>query len=224
MIKANKSPVFEFIFERYNRWLIRRRFDSVLLKGETGLLSQQDSLPIIFCVNHSSWWDGLVAYLLSRRFHLNGYWMMEEKQLKNLRPFTWLGAFSVVREDAREAAASIKYAINVLKGKRETALWIFPQGEILPNDVRPIRFFSGIQTIAERVSPCIVVPIALRYEFLGNYKPSIFINIGSPISIMDEAECGKLMEDLEAAVTALLDETLEAIKSTAPIGYKNILA
>lgn len=224
MIKANKSPLFEFIFERYNRWLIGRRFDSVLLKSEADLLSHQSSLPIIFCMNHSSWWDGLIAYFLSRRFHLNGYWMMEEKQLKNLRPFTWLGAFSVVREDAREAAASIKYAINVLKGKRDTALWIFPQGEILPNDVRPIKFFNGIQTIAERVSPCIVVPIALRYEFLGNYKPSIFANIGIPISIQAEGEWSTLTEDLEAAVTMLLDETVEAIKSSPRTGYENILA
>jgi 1-acyl-sn-glycerol-3-phosphate acyltransferase len=109
--------------------------------------------------------------------------MMEEKQLARLKPFTWIGAFSVVRERPREAFQSFRYAVNLLKAKPGRTVWIFPQGEILPNDSRPLRFFRGFAKIAEESAPCAVLPMAIRYEFLGSYKPDILVSIGAPTVI-----------------------------------------
>lgn len=204
MIKARKIALFEFVFELYNRWLIRRRFNAVLIEGQRNL-SADSSLPKILCLNHSSWWDGLVAYFLSRHFDLDGYCMMEEKQLSKLRPFTWIGAFSVVRENPREAARSILYAVKILKGGSRRVLWIFPQGEILPNDIRPINVFGGVAKIAEKSIPCEVLPIALRYEFLGTYKPSIFISVGEPEQVRSTDHCDALAEEISRNLCSLLD-------------------
>lgn len=220
MIKAHKVPAFEFVFELYNRWLLRRRFDSIFIKGASKISDGPYPHPLVFCLNHSSWWDGLVAYLLSRKYRFDGYWMMEEKQLRNLRPFTWLGAFSVVRENAREAAAALRYAVERLTEKTNRALWVFPQGKILPNDHRPISCFPGAMKIAEKTEGTIIIPIALRYEFLGNYKPSIFIAVGNGLTASEQTD---LQQGVEVELTALLDEMRAEIATGKTENFSEIL-
>lgn len=222
MIKARKNRIFELLFERYNRWLIRRRFHSVHIEGQE-ILESLSPLPKIFCLNHSSWWDGLIAYFLSRLFRFDGYCMMEEKQLSKLRPFTWIGAFSVVRENPREAAISIKYAVKILTAAPNRALWIFPQGRILPNDVRPIEVSGGAVKIAEKCLPCEIIPVALRYEFLGSYKPSIFVSVGPAISVSHSKQCASLAHEVSDELGRLLDRLRTRIKNGDTKGLWEIL-
>ncbi len=83
-----------------------------------------------------------------------------------------------MREKPREAVKSINYAADILQKKPNRAVWIFPQGEILPNDIRPLCFYNGLTKIIEKVGVCYAVPIAMRFEFLGGFKPDIFVKIG----------------------------------------------
>lgn len=180
MLEANKSIWFEKIFTVYNRHLLRRRFHSLNISGIDYLKNTDEELPLIIYANHSSWWDGLVVLEILRKFDFESYVMMEEKQLRKLFFFRWLGAFSVVRENPREAVESVKYAVNLLRKSPDRLILIFPQGEILPNDVRPLHFYNGLARIVEKVKNCYVVPLVLRFEFLGNFKPEIFVKIGAP--------------------------------------------
>ena len=100
MLTAKKSAVFERVFAVYNRNLLNRRFHSLNVCGLENLTERNAQLPLIIYANHSSWWDGLAAFEISRAARLDSYMMMEEKQLKKLFPFRLLGAFSVVREKA----------------------------------------------------------------------------------------------------------------------------
>jgi 1-acyl-sn-glycerol-3-phosphate acyltransferase len=180
MLKARKSVWFEKIFAVYNSNLIKRRFNSLQVSGLNFLSERDKNFPLIIYVNHSSWWDGLVAFQISREIKLDSFLMMEEKQLRKLRLFRKLGAFSVIREKPREAVKSIHYAADILRKKPNRTVWIFPQGEILPNDIRPLGFYNGLTKIIEKVGTCYAVPVAIRFEFLGEFKPEIFVKIGKP--------------------------------------------
>jgi len=180
MLAAKKSVWFEKIFAVYNSNLIKRRFNSLQVSGLDFLTARDKNIPLLIYANHSSWWDGLVAFQISREANLDSFLMMEEKQLRKLPLFRKLGAFSVVREKPREAVKSINYAAEILRKKTNRTVWIFPQGEIFPNGIRPLRFYNGLAKIIEKVGSCYAVPAALRFEFAGEFKPDIFVKIGKP--------------------------------------------
>lgn len=216
MIPARKSRTFDWVLDRYNRWLFRRRFQNVHIKG-LGNLSDAPA-PTLLCANHSSWWDGLMAHLVTREAGLDGYCMMEEKQLRKLRPFTWAGAFSVVREKPREALQSVKYAAEQLRINDLCGLWVFPQGEILPNDIRPLIFFRGIEKIVAEAGQVRVIPVAMRYEFRDSYKPDVFISIGpalpeNPLQGLSDAAASEVTRLLDAIGDDLVRDELSLYES-----------
>ncbi len=224
MLEARKSVWFEKIFAVYNSNLIKRRFNSVQVSGLDFLTARDKNFPLIIYANHSSWWDGLVAFQISRETKLDSFLMMEEKQLRKLRLFRKLGAFSVIREKPREAVKSIACAADILRKKSNRAVWIFPQGEILPNDVRPLGFYHGLSKIIEKVGTCYAVPVAMRFEFLGEFKPDIFVKIDEPeISNNDGSFFSKKMTAIfEKKLTETLNTLRTQILTKKTDGYKKI--
>jgi len=206
MLKANKSRLFETLFAVYNRNLFRRRFAALRVQGIENLQNRKLDLPLVLYANHSSWWDGLVAFEIGRAARLDHFLMMEEKQLKQLFLFRRLGAFSVVRGNSHAGLRSINYAVEILKEKPNRALWIFPQGEILPGDARPLHFYQGLARIIEKTGECVAVPIAMRYEFLGEFKPTAFAKIGRSEIFANVKDAKQLTERLSFRLTETLDE------------------
>ncbi|MEO8071652.1 MAG: lysophospholipid acyltransferase family protein [Acidobacteriota bacterium] len=207
MLEANKSAWFEKIFAVYNRNFIKRRFHSLHVSGLDLFCRKNPAIPLIIYANHSTWWDGLIIFEICRKANFDFFVMMEEKQLKNLFLFRKLGAFSVVRENPRKAIESINYAAGLLKNPRRTLL-IFPQGEILPNDLRPLNFYNGLSRIIEKSGKVFAAPLAIRYEFLGEFKPQIFVKISSfeLIKADKSFDSKKLTESNSNRLTNLLDE------------------
>lgn len=160
-------------------------------------------MPLLIHPNHVSWWDGLAAFEISRMADLDAYLMMEERQLKKLQPFRLLGAFSVDREDARQAMASINYASSLLARDPGRAVWIFPQGEIRPFGERPVRFYSGAARVAEKAGRCLAVPVAFRYEFGGEFKPDAYARIGKGLLLKPAGAADR------RAATAQMESALE---------------
>ena len=225
MLTAEKSRWIEKLFAVYNRNLLKRRFNSLRVCGLEYLTAKNSQMPLIIYANHSSWWDGIVAYEISQAANLDFFVMMEEKQLKNLFLFRKLGAFSVVRENLRSAIESLHYAANLLKTDSRRTLWIFPQGEILPNDTRPLRFYRGFAKIAEKVGRCSMMAVSMRYEFLGSYKPDVFVKI----SRMQEFEINsqKNSRSIAAQAADQTSQNLDFLKSEIAANdlenYKNII-
>lgn len=224
MLKANKSAWFEKIFAVYNRNLVKRRFQSMRVSGLDYLRRKDTEIPLIIYANHSSWWDGLVFFEISRTAKLDFYVMMEEKQLKDLFLFRKLGAFSVVRESPRKAVESINYAVGLLKNPNRTLL-IYPQGEILPNDVRPLKFYNGLSRIIKKTGCVFAVPLATRYEFLGDFKPQIFAKIGAPerIETTENFDSKKLSVSNSNRLTKLLDELKTDVINKNFLSYEQII-
>jgi len=221
MLEANKSVWFEQVFAIYNRNLLKRRFHSLQVSGLDFLKNKDEESPLIIYANHSCWWDGLVISEILRRFDFENYVMMEEKHLRKLFLFRKLGAFSVVRENPREAIKSINYAADLLRTNPNRIVLIFPQAEILPNDIRPLCFYGGLARIIEKVGKCRAVPIAIRYEFLGNFKPQIFVKIGESenFTANDNFDAKASTEKFENCLTETLENLKQDILSNQFIEY-----
>jgi len=208
-IPANKIWIAdEAIYYTLARPALKRSFDHVWF-AQYGPRPDPRRGPYIFYLNHSAWWDGYMLMLIHRaimRRAFDSYLMMEERQLRAYRFFTWCGAFSIERRDPDDAQRAQIYAANLLRERRDRALYIFPQGRIEANDYRPLTIYPGIARIAALVGDVTLCPIALRYEFLGQQWPHAFVQVGPshPPASRDDIEV--IRSDVAARLTAAVDK------------------
>jgi len=208
MLQAQKHPLLNrLVYHALVLPALRSHFDHIALRRAA---PTPDDAPLILCVNHSAWWDGYLCMLLNETtLHRRAYVMIEEAQLQRYRFLRWTGGFSVNRTDVRSATETLAYAAHVLSQDPRAMLIIFPQGEILGNDVRPLRFFSGVGHIAKHVvrasGRCTLLPCALRYEFIGEQKPAAFIHTGAPLLLESEAAARAVTAQAADALTGDLD-------------------
>ena len=210
MIPAHKFPLGQRLVNNMIDRSFRKYFDGIYLRSAEDYTAEKQQLPLIICANHSSWWDGYVASLVERHFGLDAYLMMEEAQLKRYFFFTWVGCFSVDRQNVRSALQSLQYAGKILAGHPERFVWMFPQGEIEPNDRRPLTFFNGAAYVARQLHAASLVPAAIRIEFLGEQRPALFISLGKSQKVSkEETQAPNFLKSqthlLEQSVTAELD-------------------
>lgn len=205
--------------------MFRRHFYAHHLRGYETLKQVDPGIPLIFYANHSSWWDGLLAFHLSHDiFGMDTLLMMEEKQLRRYLFFCWIGAFSVDRENLQDVTAAIEYAVSEIRGRRHV-LWIYPQGILLPNDVRPLTFYNGAAYIARNLGTVQLIPVTHRYEFLGEQRPEIFTHIGP----LQKVEAGKdfdpkaLTRELEKNMTLDLNILREDVVAGRVHAFKTTL-
>ena len=202
MIAAKKNSVIGSLFAFYHKRLLKKHFFRIHLNGRENL-ANTGRTPAILAANHSNWWDGFLAYFLTNRLmKCDDYLMMDIEQLKRYSFFRYIGVFSVDRKNPAEAMRSINYAADIIKDSNR-CLWIFPQGEMTPQDKRPLVFYSGISKIAERAGKVQIIPVAIRYEFLMEQRPEVFISIGSPVDFT--AGNKNFTKELEQLMTKLLD-------------------
>ena len=209
-IPARKNFLGELLVFWICRNSLWRSFHSVKFQAAAPLTAPPSQLntPVIFYANHNSWWDGYLAHFVSRQVYgLDGYLMMDVRQLQRYPFFSWAGCFSVDQQDARSAVRSLDYIVAELKAKPGRSLWIFPQGRILPQAQRPLDFHSGLAHLIKRSGACYVYPVATRLEFLAEQYPDIFIGVGAVRRFEAGAKFDPktLTLELEQDLTTLLD-------------------
>jgi chlorobactene lauroyltransferase len=207
-IPASHIPAAqELIYRALVLPAVRREFHRVRVRVDGPIPSLADG-PLIVYLTHSAWWDAymlfLISYLLLPKGYQN-YIMMEAKQLRAYRFFTWCGAFSIDRKIPGDAERSIAYIANRLRERPERCLWIFPQGRITPTDRRPLVAFPGIARIATQAGGATLWPVALRYEFRGEQQPEALIYCGAPHTIAATANEADLTEEVGARLTTAAD-------------------
>jgi hypothetical protein len=77
-----------------------------------------------------------------------------------------------------------------------------------------MRFKSGLARIAEAVPEAIVIPIALRYEFLKNEKPDCLVRTGEPVVRAEESNpqfTRRLESHLQRELDALDNEVMREL-------------
>ena len=207
MIAANKNDVIDAGLYVYFRHLARRAFHTIAGRGLERLRALPEDRPVILFCNHTNWWDGLIIYLLTRQMRQKAvYCMMEEKQLKHYRFFTWLGAFSVDLSSPLRSAASLRYAQRLLQ-RNDTAIWIFPQGKICKQselvEARP-----GTDYLAQSAPNAMLVPVAMRYDFFREDRPNALIEIGEPFPAVESSE-GKIADECNRAYARVTQSSLD---------------
>ncbi len=204
MIAAHKNSPFNFVLRRWLCGVLRRRFHGVYIFGGEHLRALDSGSAVVGCVNHTNWWDGFVLYVLSWRLLPHDiYLAMEEKNLRRYRFFTWMGVFGVDLAERRSALPGMRYALRLLRPGR--LVWMFVQGQLLRPEV-PVKVRPGALFLARRAG-AVVLPLVLRYEWLSESRPSIFVRVGMPMAASTSTD------ELAAVLNSLSAQLQEKIGS-----------
>lgn len=133
--------------------------------------------------NHTNWWDGFLAYLLTARMGLHVHVLMEAVHLERYWMFKLVGTLPLRRDVAAGAYADLAAAARHLR-RPATGMWIFPQGVRTAPDT-PIRGTGrGAAHLALSLDqPLTLWPVAFRYRHLGEQLPEAFAWLGEPWEI-----------------------------------------
>lgn len=194
MIPSAKSRWFSAWFSRQAHHRLRATFGELRLTGRGHLERAVESGPVLVISNHTSWWDPLLALVLTHRIvPADAFAMMDADNLRRLPFFAKVGAFGVDRSSRRDGAAATRHAIELLD-RPGRLVWIFPQGEERPLHERPLRFFGGAAAIATRVPAATVLPVGLAYAFGAQADPAVFVSVGTPLRLEGTAAAARQVQ------------------------------
>ncbi len=205
ILRANKSGWPRWAVHQLIAYKLRGGLNSIRVQGLDRLRTALDAEPggLLLLANHSCWWDLFLAHALNEAVPLDGYGMMEHFNLKRFGFFRRIGAFSVDRTDPASVRESMDYTAELL-ARPCAGVWLFPQGRIASNDVRPLGFQPGLRLLLRRTGRVRVVPVAVRYEFWQEERPEALVRFGEPTWV-ETADRAGVLETWEARLTAELD-------------------
>lgn len=164
------------MFRWYTLLLFKRRFHAVWIRQKYRPTGHSRT---IYYLNHNSWWDGLIPFLLNEfRFHQNARALMEDQQIRRYPFFSKIGAFSVDRQHPRKTVTSMRYAVQSMM-RENASLFIYPEGKINPAG-SPIAFEGGLAWLYSRMNREVIdfVPVAIKIHTMHHDKPELFIDVG----------------------------------------------
>ena len=164
-------------FDYYLQRQVRRWLAGLHLARRDDPGQWNRSIPTLFVANHTNWWDGFVACLLTRRVGLTFQILMQADQLEQYPFFRRVGAVPVDRRSRQQAFRDLTAAAHALRPG--AALWVFPQGRRRS----PAAPLTGLERGAAHLAlsgpgPVRICPVAFRYTFLGEQLPEGFILLG----------------------------------------------
>lgn len=183
---------------------IRRYLAGVHVQGDLTALAQDDS-PTLYFANHTSGWDGTLAGYLSYTYLHQDPFIMTAENAMGTRA-AWDGTFSVSRNDHFSATQSLRYSTRLLREVPRCALWMFPQGIVLPFYKRPLGFQKGTAIIVSQVKELRVVPVAFYYTVIMHRKPEAFVSFGELVNIAPKTQLSRLTDQLKACLSEHLDK------------------
>jgi chlorobactene lauroyltransferase len=162
---------------------MRRSFFTIHLLGEEPAVPAES--PLLILPNHSSWWDGFFLYLLNLRLWRRVlYLMMLEQQLARHPFFSRLGAYSIDPGRPHSVRQSLLYTRDLLRLEpgAPRLLVLFPQGELLPWQVRPLGYKPGFLGLLQDSDPPVyAVQLGIRIELLQQQRPQVFFEFSKPL-------------------------------------------
>jgi 1-acyl-sn-glycerol-3-phosphate acyltransferase len=179
-VTAPPHPLAAAVFARYTRRLTANHFAAVHLGG-----AALDDDPggaarrFLLVANHTNWWDGFLAVLLSRHLGLHFNILMEATHLDRYWVFKRVGALPMHRDSAPAAYADLVRAAGCLR-RDQSSLWVFPQGRRQPAGAAITATERGAAELALAAPGVPIVPVAFRYAYLGEQLPEGFVWIGTP--------------------------------------------
>jgi len=177
MIKAKHSVWSDILLNFYLKRIFKQHFNQISILGN--IPEPDPGLPLIILPNHSTWWDGFLIYLLNKKiFNRPGYLMMLESQLSKYQMFSGIGAYSINQNKPKDILASLSYTVSLLNQSTipRPLVCIFPQGELLPWEIRPLGYQKGLEWVLCRYGDIVnLLPLAIRLEFKDEQRPEVFL-------------------------------------------------
>jgi 1-acyl-sn-glycerol-3-phosphate acyltransferase len=199
------------LFRRYARRYVARHFHAVRV-SRAGLPTRLDG-PAVMVLNHPSWWDPLLCYVLSNLWPDRVDWgVIDRAGLNQYRFLARAGLFGIEPGTARGAVEFLRTAGAVLAEPRAT-LWVTAQGRFADVRERPIRLRSGVGHLAATFDRIVVVPVALEYPFWDQRTPEALVRFGDPL--VAEAGRGQTAHEWTQHIAAELERTMDALAAEA---------
>lgn len=164
------------------------------------------SPPFVLAMNHHSFFDGHLVWLLFRHAKIRGSLLISEENLRAFPILAAVGALSTKR---------LREALKRLQAGEAVA--VFPEGELRP--AGPLgELQRGAVWLAQRAGVPIV-PVASRVWLRGYEHPEAFLLVGKPI----KPELPRLGEALQALLFEL-DTVYAATHPREPLpGFSPVL-
>lgn len=199
-IPAEESVFFQRIFRVYVKWLFKRRFKNIWIHQEYHP-SRKDRT--VYFLNHTSWWDGLIPFLLNEySFKQNGRAMMEYKQMRAYPFFKYLGAFSTMPHNRSHNLASLRYAVQSMH-RPHASLFVYPQGEIVRSDA-DMNFKRGIGWLSKQLDTTDFVPVGIHMHTIRHHKPELHLWVDKPAIPPETSDISVITAAFEESMTHVL--------------------
>ena len=147
----------------------------------------------------------LAKTLLPGRKH---YAPMDASALKRYPILRKLGIFPVEMSSTRGAAQFLRTSKAILANGG--AVWITPQGRFADPRETPLTFKPGLGALAAHASEVTLLPLAIEYSFWDERLPETLLRFGNPVQIESGASIEDATQQLEAALTSVMQELKSA--------------
>jgi len=199
------------LFRWHCRRYARKRFHQVGLSKQSAALPL-DGDPILIAMNHPSWWDPILCFILFSQFQgYRHFGAMETRALDRYRFLKRAGVFPVELESYRGTAEFLRTSTRILEHDRHV-VWITAQGEFADVRKRPLALRPGVGHLAARMNRGWVVPVAVEYAFWNESNPVALIRFGTALHVgkFQDGKTGTVMIESELTLTldALNEESL----------------
>jgi 1-acyl-sn-glycerol-3-phosphate acyltransferase len=215
MKKAAKThgtmpPRSERLFRLF-RWYARRYAAKHL---HAVRLAKRSPIPVIdgpavIVMNHPSWWDPILAYVLSELFPGRTHWgVIEAEALRQYRFLGRAGLFGVESGSARGAAKFLQTAQTILVNPQAT-LWMTGQGRFADVRERPVALRSGAGHLAVHIEHGAIVPVAIELCYWDQRTPEALVAFGRQLQFGEHG--GWTAREWTTAMEHSLEQTQDAL-------------
>jgi len=104
---------------------------------------------------------------------------------------------------------SLRYAIRSMD-RPNAALYIYPQGRIVPFSTDGLEFKKGIGWMAKKMPQIDLVPVGIYIHTKESDKPRLEINVGSNVSVSRNKPTNDINRRLEDELSNLLQRMIKA--------------
>lgn len=185
-------------------------------------IDSYSNFPALYFANHTSMWDfAITSWFTYHVFNKDPFTMTAEF---SMLPYAeWAGAFSVNNMNSLSVAQSLRYSINLLNESNSHALWIFPQGEILPFHIRPLEFQNGISFIIRNTKNVNVIPVSIYYSFGHHPRLEAYIYFGDPLQVNKTNNNRHLLPILQESLETQLNQMIDDLSILNSQNYETII-
>lgn len=133
---------------------------------------------------------------------------MEDVQLNRYKFFRRIGVFSINLGSPRSSTQSLRYAIRSME-RPDAALYIYPQGKIVPFSTDSLDFRKGLGWLAKKLPDSDIVPVGIYIHTKESDKPTLEIKVGKEVPVNRKQSADGINKELENKLSELLQKMIE---------------